>query len=157
MTRNLIVFALAAVLGLGCGSKTPPPTSPLPPDKTTTAPKDPPPEEVKKEEPPVAAGADGDTPLEAKAVAMMKQIGAIMAANGKDCGKLAAALTKFNADNKATLAELKAMDSKETPEQKKAFEKRHADDMQKLMGDMMPVMQTCGNDPEVQKAMKDMM
>lgn len=112
-------------------------------------------EEPKKDN--TAASTGEMTPeLEAKGVALMKGLGETFASNADNCDKLAAAIKKFAEDNKDTFQQIKDVESKQTKEQKKAFDEKHKDLEKDLEAKVMPAMKNCQKSAAVMDAMKSL-
>jgi len=86
---------------------------------------------------------------------MMQKMGDIFAADAKDCEKLATDIRAFIAQNKELLAQLTAMEKKETDQEKAAFETRNKGVQEAVMQKMGPAMQACHDNKSVEAAMKE--
>jgi hypothetical protein len=105
---------------------------------------------------PAAGGAiTSDADYEAKAMGAMDKMTAIFAADGKDCDKLAADMTKFGAENKALMVSSKAYE-KEHPDAKKALDEKMKPKMEGMMGAMGPAMEACKDHKGLADAMTSM-
>jgi len=102
---------------------------------------------------PAASGKNSE--LEVKGVAMMQRMGDLFAANAKDCDKLALGIKAFIADNKPLLAELAALEKSQSDAEKKAFEARNMAAQEEVMKKMDPAVKACGDNANVQAAMKE--
>ena len=110
---------------------------------------------------PGSAAAPAAVSAEAKknaetTVALMEQMGKLMAANATDCDKMAAELEAFTAKNKDQMEAVKTANKGLTPDQRKAaiapYEQRMRGAMMQIMGPGMK----CKDNPKVQAAMKKM-
>ena len=80
---------------------------------------------------------------------------ALFAANGKDCDKLAADLTKFGEDNRKLFEALKAFE-KANPEAEKAFDAKMESREKEFEEKIGPAFDACQNHEGMKKAMQNM-
>lgn len=102
-----------------------------------------------------AATVAGNSELENKGVAMMQRMADMFAADAKDCDKLAVDIKAFIVENKELLGQLTELERSQSDQEKAAFETRNKPVQDALMQKMGPTMQACGDNPQVQAAMKE--
>jgi hypothetical protein len=86
---------------------------------------------------------------------MMRKLGDVFANGSKDCEKLATDLRAFIAENKALMAELIELEKRQTEEEKLAFEKRNQAVQDEVQGKMESGSKACGDNKNVQAALKE--
>lgn len=96
------------------------------------------------------------TLTEEDAVALTEKMADVFADNASDCDKMAVSVEKFFTDNTDAFKQIKAMDEKQTKEQKKAFEEKYKERNTALMKKMEPAVAKCATNAKVQEAMKKM-
>jgi len=101
------------------------------------------------------AGAGTNSELENKAIAMMQQMADVFAADGKDCEKLATDIKAFIAKNKDLLAQLVAMEKKQSEPERRAFETRNRIAQESMMQKMTPAVDACHDNKSLEAAMKE--
>ena len=156
VTSLLPALCLALVVLAGCGKKsstTPPPvgnTAEPAGSVEPATPAEPAPPAVK----PTPSDAELDA-LFARTLEFLSQFADAVAKNEKDCKKMAAAMTAVFDANAALLAEAKAYEGNEEVDAKAdAYMKAHEAQLEASMGKMMPGMQACSGDTDVQAAME---
>lgn len=85
---------------------------------------------------------------------LIEKMADIFANNTADCDKMASELDKFMADNAEPFKKLKALDDKQTPEQKKAFDAKYKDRNVAMMKKMEPAVGKCAANAKLQEVMK---
>ena len=100
-----------------------------------------------------AAPANGNTELQNKGIAMIREMGDMFAADAKDCEKLATDIKAFIAKNKDLIGQIAAMEKQQSEQERASFEERNKGVQEELMKKMAPTMQTCGANANVQAAM----
>lgn len=95
-----------------------------------------------------------DAGYDAQAGVMMRELAAVFR-DSSDCPALASGLRRYTSEHQAQLRAMKDYEKRETPEQKKAFEDRHKDEIADMMKAMEPVVKKCAMDKDVQASMKD--
>lgn len=88
-------------------------------------------------------------------VDMTNKLLAIFAADGKDCDKLAADLTKFGEDNRKVFDSIKAFE-KEHPDAEKAFNEKMKGREKEFEEKVGPAFEACQNHEGMKKAMQNM-
>ena len=91
----------------------------------------------------------------AKGTAMLDKMTAIFAADGTDCDKLAADITKFMADNKGTMDAAKEWE-KAHPDDKKAMDKKAEPQEKAFMDKAGPAIDKCKGNKALEEALKGM-
>jgi hypothetical protein len=99
-----------------------------------------------------AAGSSDEEAL----ISMIEGFVDVIAANQDNCPKLAVALKGFIDTNGAKLLALKAKSEAMTPAQKAEFQKKNKPRAMAVVAKLMPALQKCGNDKDVQKAMQSL-
>lgn len=102
---------------------------------------------------PTLPAAD-NSELETKGLAMMQQLADMFEADAKDCEKLAADIKTFVSGNKDLLAQVAAMEQRQSDEQRQAFATRNAAAQAAVAKKMQGAMAACVSNPSVLAAMK---
>lgn len=163
-TFRLVLFSVFSLLVVTAACKKSDAPAGAKPEETKAAepkasdtpkPADPakPAEPAKPAAPPAAGGTN--TEVENKAIAMMEKLGDVFAADAKDCEKLATDLRAFLNDNKATIAEMTALEKKQTEAEKAAFETRNKAVQESAQAKMEPAAKACADNKNVQAVLKD--
>jgi len=134
-------FAISLTLLMACTHADPAPAKPAP------APA--------KPAPTAAANVPGNSELENKGVAMMQQMADMFAADAKDCDKLATDIKSFVVQHKELLGQLTELERSQSDQEKAAFEARNKQVQDQLSQKMDPTMAACGENPQVQSALKE--
>ena len=153
----LLALSVALSVAAGCGKKSS--TTPQPAVENTAEPAGSV-EPATTAEPatPAARPTPSDAELDAlfaRTLEFLSQFADAVAQNEKDCKKMAAAMTAVFDANAALLAEAKAYEGNEEVDAKAdAYMKAHEAQLEASMGKMMPGMQACSGDTDVQAAME---
>ncbi len=100
-----------------------------------------------------AAGANSE--LENKGIAMMQRMGDLFAGDKTDCEKLAVDIKAFIVQNRELLGQLTELERSQSDQEKSAFETRNKPVQDAVVAKMDPAMEKCGQNPNVQAAMKN--
>ena len=101
------------------------------------------------------ATAGGNSELENKGIAMMQRIGNLFAADAADCEKLAGDIKAFIVQNRELLGQLTELERSQSDQEKTAFETRNKPVQDAVAAKMDPAMEKCGQNANVQAAMKN--
>lgn len=107
---------------------------------------------------PVAAGSaapqedPGNTALEVSALDLLDKLAVVVAADAKNCGKLATDLERFNADHRDIIGKAHELEHARTPAQRQLFVARNKARTDATTAKMKPAMDACSKDPKVQAA-----
>jgi len=102
---------------------------------------------------PAASSATGNSELEAKGMAMTQRMADMFVADANDCEKMATDIRAFTAQNKALLDQLAEMEKHQTPQEREAFAKRNQSVLKALLTKVMPAMNACRDNKNVEAAM----
>ncbi|MBX3156855.1 MAG: hypothetical protein KF773_12850 [Deltaproteobacteria bacterium] len=99
------------------------------------------------------AGADGDSELQTRGLALIVKMGDMVAGHTGDCPSLGKKLSAFMTEHKPLLDELNADEASQSPEAKKAFEDRHKAELEAFLGKVETNIKKCQGDPDVAAAL----
>jgi hypothetical protein len=151
-TFQIALFSAAVMLVACKKTEQPPRASAEPVAKAAPAqPADP-----AKPADPAAKPDPGNNPLEAKGVAMMKQMSEVFIASQRDCEKLAVDLKGFIDQHKDLLVQLAAMEKQQTEQERTAFEIRNRAAQQEVLTKVGPTLEACQGNKNVEAAMKQL-
>ena len=137
--RLRLPSAISLTLLMACTHTEPAPAKPAPAKPAPTA----------------ATSVPGNSELENKGVAMMQQMADMFAADAKDCDKLATDIKAFVVQHKELLGQLTELERSQSDQEKAAFEARNKQVQDQLSQKMDPTMAACGENPQVQAALKE--
>ena len=96
-----------------------------------------------------------DAQADQYAVAVMDNLGQMFTANAGDCKALAAAITRWNVENRPVMDEMICYTEKASEERRAALEEKAAAQFDVHGEAIMSGMDDCQDDPEFQKAMEE--
>ena len=152
---SILLFSVGLILA-GCGKKSSTTPQPVVADAQPTEPAQPaePAEPATKAPKPTPSDAELES-MFSRTLDFLDQFAGAIAANDKDCKKMASAMTAVFDKHKDLLATASEYSgNKEVDAKADAYMEQHKDRFEAAMTKMAPGMQACGGDPDVQKAME---
>lgn len=96
-----------------------------------------------------------DAEADQYAIAVMDGLGQMFKANAGDCKALAAAITRWNVENRPVMDQMLCYTEKASEERRAALEEKAAAQFDVHGDAIMSAMNDCQEDPEFQKAMEE--